>query len=311
MIRAPQSPLAAYLARRAAGESRRIALSLARSVAATACEILGIERVVPERFPWHVLRYTETSRIRDSIARSTPPASANQKLSILRGVLREAWRLGLLSAEEYHRAADLGRVRGQALPRGREVRPEELARVLAVCRVDRTWRGIRDAALLATAYVAGLRRAELTGLALEDLELAELRLRVLGKGQKEREIFLAPWAAEEIRAWLAERGAESGALFATRRSIRRRGRRWRRLSPTTVVKICRRRGEAAGLAKPFTPHDLRRSCATHLLDAGVDLATVRVHLGHELVQTTTRYDRRGGRALVAAVAKLGMPGQAR
>ena len=304
MRRDQPSPLAAYVGRRAPGSSRTTASALASSVAALACEVLGIERVAAARFPWQLLRYSETSRLRDEIARRSTPGTGNQKLSVLRGLLRESWRLGLVSAEEYQRAADLAPVRGDALPRGREIRPHELYRLLEACRCDPDWRGARDAALLVLAYVAGLRRAELVAIDLGEVDIEELRLQVVGKGHRAREIFLAPWSAASLRSCLAVRGKKPGPFFAARSADRRH---WRRLSPSAVVKICHRRGRAAGLAKRFTPHDLRRTCATHLLEAGVDLATVRAHLGHQLVQTTTRYDRRGGRALVAAVAKLAPP----
>lgn len=103
----------------------------------------------------------------------------NKVLASLRGVLRKAWRLGLVDAETYRRAVDLPTVRGERLPQGRGLSRRELQKLFVACATDRTPVGRRDAALIAVLYGGGLRRSEIVGLDLDDCnaETTELRVR--------------------------------------------------------------------------------------------------------------------------------------
>jgi hypothetical protein len=109
-----------------------------------------------EAFPWAALRYQHTQGLRTALAARYAPSTANRQLSALRGVLREAWRLGAMTAEHYRRAADLEPVHGERLPAGREVTAGELRALFVACREDTTPAGARDAALLAILYGGGL-----------------------------------------------------------------------------------------------------------------------------------------------------------
>jgi site-specific recombinase XerD len=130
----------------------------------------------------------------------------------------------------------------------------------------------RDTALVALAYAGGFRRAELVALDLADYDRESGRLRVIGKGNKERAVFLANGARDALRAWLRVRGREPGPLLVP---VDRHGRVLaRRLTEQTVYDRLRYLAERAGVAA-FSPHDCRRSLAGDLLDAGVDLATVQ------------------------------------
>src|SRR5262249_35411199 len=122
----------------------------------------------PLRFPWHELRYQHTQAVRTVLAERHAPAGANVALAALRGVLRECWRLGLMTAEDYHRAADLQGIRGERLPKGRALSAGELRALFAACAQDASPAGARDAALLAVLYGGGLRRSEATSLDLGD-----------------------------------------------------------------------------------------------------------------------------------------------
>jgi integrase/recombinase XerD len=109
-------------------------------------------------FPWHRLRPEHTSALRAKLADRFAPSTANRHLAALRGVLREAWRCGLISAEDRDRASDVAPIRGERLPRGRALEPGELRQLFDAC-ADGTALGIRDAATLALLFGAGLRRA--------------------------------------------------------------------------------------------------------------------------------------------------------
>lgn len=258
-----------------------------------------------DQVPWHDLRFQHTSAIRARLADRHSPAAANQSLSALREVLKNASRIGLLPADDYQRAVDLRNVRSERLPAGRALSKEEFHALLRACQADRATTGLRDAALFGTAYVGGLRRSELVALDLADwtTDTGELRVRA-GKGNKDRIVFLRNGAGQAFRDWIAVRGDWEGPVFV---AVGRSGKLGAaRLTPQAVFAVCQRRALDAGIRR-FTPHDLRRTCASDMLDAGEDLATVQRHLGHASVQTTARYDRRGDDALVRAAARLPFP----
>ena len=260
-------------------------------------------------FPWGALAYQHTQAIRTKLAERYSATTANRHLSALRGVLKECWRLGGMSAEEYQRAIDLKPVKGvkaAQAEKGRHLRQGEFAALIGVC-LDGTKAGIRDACLLAVGYVCGLRRAELAGLTLADYDQDEGTLIVKhGKGNKERVIPLAEGAREALADWLTIRGGGAGPLF----TVIRKGDHVipGGLTAQTVYDILSKRAEQAHVKK-FSPHDLRRTFAGDLLDAGADLATVQKLMGHANANTTAGYDRRDVKAKKAAVNKLHIPYQ--
>lgn len=253
--------------------------------------IAGIFGGLPaEAFPWGELRIKHTQAIRAAlIDKGFKHTTINKMLCALRGTLKAAWRLGQMTAEEYQQAVSIERVKGVTLPAGRNVAKGELAALMAVCEADRTPAGARDAAMIAVMYSTGMRRAEVTALSLPDYERDKGSLKVRGKGNKERLVWLVGGAREALNDWLAIRGSQEGALFLP---IRRGGDIvYRYLSHDAVYVMLRKRAYEAGI-KALSPHDLRRTFVGDLLDAGADIATVQSMAGHESVNTTARYDRR-------------------
>lgn len=266
--------------------------------------------------PWGALRYEHSAAVRAYLVRTVGPSTARKKLSFLRGVLREAWRLGQMDGEEYHRAIDLAPVRGNAPREGRALGADELTALLAVCQTDSSPAGARDAALFVIGYGGGLRRAELCALSLADvLRARTVRIRS-GKGGKGAFQPLPPSAAPWLRAWEDLRGEEPGPLFLPvakggrilwrelpAEDQRRTGERWKPLSLRALSKIIERRRQQAGL-EPFRVHDLRRSYITHVLEATGDLAKAQRLARHSDPKTTTLYDRRHEESDRSAVALL-------
>jgi len=162
----------------------------------------------------------------------------------------------------------------------------------------------RDAALVALAYAGGFRRAELVALDLGDYDGDSGRLRIIGKGNRERLVFVNNGARDALVAWLRVRGDMPGPLLLP---VDRHGTIGAaRLSAQAVYARLAHLAERAGV-KAFSPHDCRRSLAGDLLDSGVDLATVQAVLGHSSPATTARYDRRGERAVRDAAGKVFVP----
>src|SRR5262245_39337677 len=141
--------------------------------------------------------------------------------------------------------------------------------------------GRRDRAILEMLYASGVRVAELSGLDVDDVDLREGGVRVLGKGKKERIVPLGTKAIEAVRAYLERREGSRGALF--------RNPRGGRLTVRSLHRIVRARARTAGLPGRVTPHTLRHTFATHLLDAGADLRLIQELLGHARLSTTQRY----------------------
>jgi len=256
--------------------------------------------------PWHLLRFQHTTAIRSQLAERYSHTTANRMLSALRGVLKAAWKLGLMTADDYQTAASMGRVIGETVPAGRSVPSGELAALLNTCQQDTA--GIRDAAIIAVLYACGLRRAELVGLDLGHYERTEGggRLLVHGKRNKQRYVPIVDGAARALADWLAVRGDAAGPLFHVIGNRNRGGR----MTTQAIYAMLKARATAAGIAT-LSPHDLRRTFVGDLLDAGADIVTVQKLAGHSSVETTARYDRRDERAKVAAVARLHVPYQHR
>jgi len=294
-----QHPVAVYLASLAPGSRRcmRTALNLvACTVSGGRCDALGLD--------WARLRYAHTAAVRAVLVEKYAPASVNQALAAMKGVLKAAWRLDLIGDRDYARAIDVPGVKNQVPPRGRAARAGEL-RALFECCGDGTRLGARDAALLALAYGCGLRRAEVVAVERGDYdqETGELLVR-RGKGAKSRTVYVAGGAGEAVAAWLRLRGEAEGALLWP---VLKGGKLVaRRLSPQTVRDVLEKRALQAGL-KSLSPHDLRRSFISDLLEAGADISTVQKLAGHANVSTTTRYDRRGEHAKKKATALLHVP----
>lgn len=263
-------------------------------------------RLAADQFPWWALRQQHTDDIRSALLRSYKHSSVNRHLSALRGILKRAWRLGLIDTDAYHRAIDLDPVRGKSLPPGRDLSDGEILTLVQSCKADPTPLGLRDAALLALLFFGGLRRQELVALPVQDYDAEEGWVTIrAGKGGKDREVPLDRGSRDALAAWLRLRGSAPGPLICPI-DRKRKHAEIRPMSSQGVYAVCERRGRHAGV-KRFTPHDGRRTCASKLLDRGADLATVQKLLGHASANTTALYDRRDRQAMKRAASLLHFP----
>lgn len=257
-----------------------------------------------EWFAWERLRYQEVQAIRARLIESVPPNTANRHLSALRGVLKECWNLGLMTAEEYQRASNVKNVVGVSKPAGRDIPDHELRKVLLSCYEDGK-RGIRNLAALAILATCSLRRDELENLDLSDFDPITGDLQVQGKGRKYRTVTIVNKARQALDAWLQVRGDAPGALFyAFRRGDKMKpDSRWK---AGDLYLFIVRRGEALGL-KHLTPHDFRRTFIGNALDAGIDPVLLTTITGHASVDMLKKYDRRPQRARRDAQKKIDLP----
>ena len=214
-------------------------------------------RAGPHELPWHLLRIEHTAALRTRLASQLAPATANKHLAALRGVLKQAWRNGDMSAEAYQRAIDLPPVRGESPRKTKRLGTRELHELVRVCAGDTSPAGARDEALLALLYGASLRRSEAVALDLDDYDPDRGALRIRSAGPRAtRRVTATDPARRALERWLLIRGPEPGPLF---NPVNKGGRiEHRRLSEQAIYIACQKRAAEAGLP-PTSPEDLRRA----------------------------------------------------
>jgi integrase/recombinase XerC len=227
--------------------------------------------------------------------RGNSRASAGRRLAALRTFARYLLREGLLDDDP---TALVGAPRKeQTLPA--HLAGDEMTRLLAAPDAASP-AGRRDRAILELFYASGLRLSELVDLDLEDVNVAGRVLRVRGKGGKERLVPFNHAAAEALRAMTADhlpmppatatpRQSRRAAPHSRRRFPLFRNLRGGRLTSRSVDRIVRRYVRDAAIAQGISPHALRHTFATHLLQAGADLRAIQELLGHARLSTTQRY----------------------
>ena len=233
--RGTPAPVRALMMRLGSDDSRRTVYGCLKRV----CAALG-SPARPEDFPWHQVDYQEALAVRALLAKRYALRSANVHLSALRAVVTEAWRLGLITAEQRARVADVPNVKGVRELRGRAITRDEVKRMFAACEIEdrragegatepdttnqragegatiassmtptksrlAERRSARDACLLALLRYGGLRRAEACTARLEDYDRVTGRLKVTGKGNKQRQVQLGASAMARVERWLAVR----------------------------------------------------------------------------------------------------------
>lgn len=267
--------------------------------------------------PWHRFTYAETNAVVGALAqRGYAPDTVRLTLAGLKGVLRQAVRLGLMAGGDYATAVMWDPVRGDRLPAGRDLSVEEIDKLIAYARsmgpAEREWPesayGAFLGAVLALLLGVGTRATE-TGLVLVDAyDPSTCSLRLLRKGSKEAIVSFGPDVVAPLNEWLAVRAELAPSVPTLIARVLPDGSVSKR-APIMKVDafeyLCEVIAEAAGIA-PFTPHDCRRTFATRSLDMGIDLGTVQRLMSHERVETTTRYDKRGQKKDAEARAKVNL-----
>ena len=164
-----------------------------------------------DAFPWRDLRRPQTQEIRAAIVRQYAPRTANRMLSALRQVLRRCWQDGSISRDEYALATDIKPAPVHEESPGRALAVAEVERLIFVARSAPGARGLRDAAIVAALYGAGLRRVEAARARTGDYDMSTHEIRVTGKGSKVRTVPLIPGWEADLEVWLSQ--IELGPMF--------------------------------------------------------------------------------------------------
>lgn len=286
--------------------------------------------------PWQQLNTSVISAVielirRDMVTFDSKPvidaSTHNGYLSAIRGVAKAAFRRGHITEStldniiEEHKARKINKE-----PRGRNVLLEQCQQVIDQCLIEGTLTGLRDATIFALLFGCGPRRAELVSINIKDIDLDECEIKVTGKGDKGRTLYMQVYTRDLIRDWIDESGIKEGALF-------RRINRWGQLAEYTdemlskmertrpisrpemqriifsgkpeskketsprlttdgLYKIIQQRMlKHSDFIGTTTPHDFRRGFITYLWKKKVDVVTIANLVGHSNINTTLRYIR--------------------
>jgi len=221
----------------------------------------------PETIDPRAVRVYLASLSEAKLARS----SIGRKLAVLRSLFRYLTRRREIEANP---VKDL---RGPKIPRAlpRTLLYDDIVQILDKTEHSR----LRDRAILELLYATGIRVGEAAGLEVTDIDVGSGLVRVRGKGDKERLVPVGTQALRALEAYLD--GRRKGPLFLNGRGGR--------LTVRSLHRIVRASAKRAGLHRPVSPHTLRHSFATHLLDQGADLRVIQEFLGHARLSTTQRY----------------------
>jgi tyrosine recombinase XerC len=203
--------------------------------------------------------------------------TVQRKIAALRSFYKFLWREGHISEDP---------MTALSSPRTQKSLPGFLSAHETELLMDSVkgsdWMALRDKTILEFLYSTGISDSELTGLNLEDIDFGSELAKIRGKGKKERLIPVGRLALKVLKNYLTQRENQSGrAVFINKNGAR--------LTPRSIQRMLRKYSLAIGLSKPATPHTLRHSCATHLLDRGADLRSVQEILGHSNLSTTQIY----------------------
>jgi site-specific recombinase XerD len=253
----------------------------------------------PQDVQWKDVNFLIVSNYQQHLfkVKKLQPATVNNYINAVKGVLRKSARIrdiavhNKISIEDFEEIKEVKPISSHREPKGRALSKTESIDIFNVC-ADDSIQGIRDLAISMTFIFCGLRLNELCELEYPDCIVNDKHLKILGKRNKQRLVPINKKAKLAITAWVDNvRGTQKGPLFC---------RIWRSgelndesaLSHSGIRYILKKRSLKAG-GESFSPHDLRRTFGTRLLENNVDIFVVQTLLGHSSVDTTRSYDKRG------------------
>jgi len=292
------TPFSMYIESLKAKNSKRSTSQILNRIA----EFLGDGEYDADSFAWHNLDRDDVGAVKDWLQDEFSPSTVNKGLSALRCVLKEAWRLGLMSHDNYLAAADVSDIENHIEKPGRLLEDSEIKKLIATC-AGTSNAEIRDHAMLVLLYATGARRSEIINLDIPDFDVRAKSLYFREtKGWSNRLVFINDEVAAILSTWI-DLLKTPGAIF--RRVLKNDRIVDSRLTDQGLYMILTSKAKQAGVAN-ITPHDFRYTFISKLIDSGVDLVTVANVVGHKNVTLTMSYDRRG--IVPAKSALLALPG---
>ncbi len=263
--------------------------------------------VTAYEFPWHTLRNRDTEAIAAYLSNTFAPATARKAICALRGILRRCMLEDRIEANDYLKAIDIPSVKGSSGPVGRFIKSSEFKKLIKACVIDPSPSGFRDAAIIATLYGGGFRRAELSGLRLADWQANKRVMKIrsdIAKNRKARTVYMMRGSEIYLDRWITIRGKTNGPLFC---ALDRHGNLYtnRKMSVSAVYGVIRKRADEAGIVDICT-HDFRRTFGTVAVDHG-GIETAADLMGHASTDMTRHYDQQREKRMKAAADKMELP----
>lgn len=251
-----------------------------------------------DEFDWVELeRHHVQGMLRLLESQDKSPATRALYLQAVKGVMREAWLAKFIDIDQFKRIEEIKRPRGsRSSSGGQALNLDDVAKAIRSCD-DSSKAGVRDKAILALLFGAGLRRTECAEINLRDIDFQYDKITILGKGDKERMLPLDDAVMNCVLDWVYVRGEWDGPLFCGVRKGKRptAGQLYggeinqgKGLSDSSIYLVCRKRGIEVDFDE-LKPHNLRRTFGTEHDKAGVDLETISDLLGHANLNTTRTY----------------------
>ncbi|MDO6620233.1 site-specific integrase [Shewanella sp. 6_MG-2023] len=292
-----QTPTALFLSRLAPSGRRPL-----RSQLGTVRKLLKWKGEVEDQ-PFHTLNYAQIEYIkRHKLDEGKSPRTINLVLFALKAIVKTGFLMGVVDDMQWRQVQAIKRLAINPSTKGKALSSCSVGQLINTCYLDKRYIGKRDCCILAIFLSTGLRRFELANLTVSDIQLDKHTLTVKsGKGKKPRKQPIPKWALTYITNWLNVRSHQAGSLFNPI---------WnnvikpdRGLSSAALYQIVKARTLAAtGIT--ISPHDLRRTFITELLNQSVDLSTASKLAGHANVTTTQIYDKRDESVMKEAIDLL-------
>lgn len=238
---------------------------------------------------WSTLTYEIALNILEKLKnKNKSPSTINSYLSAIKGTAKQAWKLKNIKTSTYLWINEIAHIKGNRISEGRSLEIEEIKKLINACEKCCNNKGKRDAAIIALTYGAGLRRDETVKLKIKDYDKYTGTIIIKGKGNKERKNKINKSIKKILDEYIELKKSNCEFLF---QRINNNECINKRLSGDGIYQIIKKRYKQAGIKK-LSPHDLRRTYATKLLENGEDLFIVQELMGHSDVNTTKRYDKR-------------------
>lgn len=290
------SPYSLYLSRLSANSKKSISSQL-RSVAKI------MDWPVDDVSRFNRVNYQDMLQIRAMLQHEGWAArSINRAQVAIRSIVKIAVMMKLADSEQLSQLSSLSQLKHAEYP-GTALTQKQVQVLFALLARSRTETGIRNIAMFAVLLGTGLRRSELVALELKDFDANKQTLLVRnGKGNKSRTVFLPDWSLNHLKNWLTLRSRQPGYLFCP---VQASGKvkLTTGLSVWLVLRLVKTKLQRIGVENA-SPHDLRRTFITRLLEQNVDLNTVRQMAGHASITTTTIYDKRDMQFMQQAARSL-------
>lgn len=267
--------------------------------------------------PWSSIRYEHLQTLIGVLQQQKyAHTTINAIISAVRGTVKAAMGMQLMTADDYQRLMLVKMVTGVRLPTGRMMEQDEIRSLVDACLNDYIDYGdskknrqlspsaYRDLAILGLMYIGGLRRSEVADLNVEDIKLEQKEARIIGKGNKERILFLDDGTVIAVKQWLVLRGDYDGALFY--RVLKSGKLQAGRLSDQAIYNVVKKRQNEAGISE-ISPHDFRKTFISTILEETGDLRIAQALAGHSDPKTTANYDRREMKEMRSATESLHFP----